>query len=139
LCVPAPSSRALAFAQRITILRAVLVIAGLAVVLTTFGSLLIRSVEPETFSGRGESLWWALQTVSTVGYGDVVPTTGAGRWIGGVLMLLGVALVPAVTAITVAVLIPRLRDRALGPGGGEDAIAARLERIERALMAREQP
>jgi voltage-gated potassium channel len=46
----------------------------------------------------GEGLWWAVVTVTTVGYGDFVPVTTAGRTIGVVLMFVGIALFSAVTA-----------------------------------------
>ena len=47
---------------------------GLALV----GGILIRFVDHENFPSVGLGIWWALQTVTTVGYGDVVPTTLAG-------------------------------------------------------------
>jgi voltage-gated potassium channel len=46
----------------------------------------------------GDALWWAVVTVTTVGYGDKVPMTGAGRWIATALMLTGIGLVGALTA-----------------------------------------
>jgi voltage-gated potassium channel len=109
-----PGPRVERFMQRLTIPRAILAIAAVAVVLTVCGGLLIRIVEPETFPTIGDGLWWALQTVSTVGYGDVVPESRGGRAIGALLMLLGIALVPAFTSIVVAVLINRLQERARG-------------------------
>lgn len=45
-----------------------------------------------------EALWWALQTVTTVGYGDIVPETMFGRLIAAVLMILGIGLISAITS-----------------------------------------
>jgi len=108
---PGDRPRLVRFAQRLTIGRAVGAIAGVAVLLTVIAAVLARAVEPETFHTFGEAAWWALQTVSTVGYGDVVPESSAGRLLGAALMLLGVAFVPAITSIVVAVLIAQLQDR----------------------------
>lgn len=49
-----------------------------------------RSVN-DAFGSFGESLWWASVTITTVGYGDIVPVTGAGRAMGVVLMVAGLA------------------------------------------------
>lgn len=45
----------------------------------------------------GDSLWWVVQTLTTVGYGDVTPVTSGGRVIAAFLMVLGLALLGAVT------------------------------------------
>lgn len=58
----------------------VIVAATLASVLV--GGVLIRVIDPEEFPDLGTGMWWALQTVTTVGYGDVGPTTTAGRFVG---------------------------------------------------------
>jgi voltage-gated potassium channel len=46
----------------------------------------------------GDALWWAMATVTTVGYGDKVPVTGDGRWVAVVLMVTGIGLVGILTA-----------------------------------------
>ena len=74
--------------------------AGVVIILV--GALLVRSVE----EGAGEAnirsvadaLWWAVTTVTTVGYGDKYPTTGAGRLLAAGLMLLGIGLFGILTA-----------------------------------------
>jgi voltage-gated potassium channel len=49
----------------------------------------------------GDAVWWAMETITTVGYGDHHPTTMAGRWVAGGLMVVGVALVGVITATVV--------------------------------------
>lgn len=129
-------SRLLHFAQRLTIGRAVGAIAAAAVVITLIAAVLMRIVEPETFHTLGEAGWWALQTVSTVGYGDVVPESGGGRVLGGVLMLVGIAVVPAVTSIVVAVLMSRAQERVGANRERHADLVERLERLEKALGER---
>jgi voltage-gated potassium channel len=132
-----PGQRAVRYVERLTIVRAVLTIVAATIVLTIGGAALARVVEPETFHTFGNAMWWALQTVSTVGYGDLVPHTAGGRFVGAALILLGVALVPALTSIVVAVLINSFQRRS-GRQGDHAELLERLERLERTLASRDQ-
>ncbi len=57
--------------------------------------------EPEVNS-FGDGIWWALVTVTTVGYGDITPSTTLGRFVASALMFLGLGLIATVTAIVSA-------------------------------------
>lgn len=61
------------------------------------GSAIFRFVEPGVGS-YGEALWWAVVTVTTVGYGDIAPQTVAGRMVAAVLMLVGIGIIGMVTS-----------------------------------------
>jgi len=60
----------------------------------------------ETF---GDAMWWALTTMTTVGYGDRYPVTTIGRWIAAVMMLAGIALIGTVTATFATWLLDAVR------------------------------
>ena len=81
----------------------------------------------------GDALWWAMTTVTTVGYGDEYPVTAAGRVIAAALMIAGVALVGAVTATFASWLIERVADEdeaadpAEAPATAGDVAALRQE------------
>jgi voltage-gated potassium channel len=85
-------------------------------------------------------MWWAIQTVTTVGYGDVVPTTTYGKAVASLLMVVGITLLSVLTATVTAALVESARVRRhLGetdPTEKLDAISARLDRIEARLSER---
>ena len=69
------------------------VLLGFAIVLLTAASiahLLERDANPAVFGSIPAALWWAIVTLTTTGYGDVVPTTVAGRALGGTVMIGGI-------------------------------------------------
>lgn len=75
---------------------------GLLVLLTAASSLMFQAehdAQPAAFSSIPATMWWAVATVTTVGYGDVVPVTPAGRLLGSLVAVLGVAFFALPTAI----------------------------------------
>jgi voltage-gated potassium channel len=77
------------------------------VLLALVGAVVERIVDPHDFPSIGLALWWSLQTVTTVGYGDVVPTTDVGRLIGGIELVLGVSFIAFLTAGVTSTVVER--------------------------------
>jgi voltage-gated potassium channel len=115
--------------ERLSLKRAVGTILAVALVLVAIAGLLERLVEPDTFTSLGLAYWWAVTTVSTVGYGDVVPESPAGRVVASGLMLTGLALIPTLTSVIVSVLISKQRQ-------SEQQRIEQLESEQAAVLAR---
>ena len=85
--------------------------AGVIVVATTVivigAGVLITLLDNEEYPHVGIGMWWALQTVTTVGYGDVTPTNWVGRLVGAAVMLEGTAFIAIVTAAITSSFIAR--------------------------------
>lgn len=58
--------------------------------------------QPEEFGSIPRSLWWAIATLTTVGYGDAVPVTALGRLLSGIVAVVGIALIALPTGILAA-------------------------------------
>jgi voltage-gated potassium channel len=84
---------------------AVIVIATLVVVVGA--GVAISLLDNEEYSNFGIGMWWALQTVTTVGYGDVTPTNLSGKLVGAVVMLEGTAFIAIVTAVITSTFVAR--------------------------------
>ena len=86
-----------------------------------------------------ESLWWSAQTITTVGYGDVIPQTAFSKMIAVFVIIFGVSTVALITAvISSSVIACSPRRLAAVSEHHEDVRLAALERIERRLEALEQ-
>jgi voltage-gated potassium channel len=89
----------------------------------------ISIADAEEFSNVGVGIWWAVTTITTVGYGDVVPQTVGGRLIAGALMFVGIGFVATLTATIASTFIAHdVQDET--PEGGLGEILATLRRIE---------
>ena len=128
-----------ALARATTPRRAAVLIATVATSITVVAGILMRFIDHDDFPSIGTGLWFAVQTVTTVGYGDYVPPTVAGRLLAMLVMLLGIGFLTVVTASITGTFVERSRrERA----AGDSATAAqqlreideRLERIEAALQ-----
>ena len=76
-------------------------------VLVVFCGVLMWLVDREDFPTLGLALWWATQTVTTVGYGDAVPVQPAGRLLATGLMIVGYASLSLLTGIVASLLVQR--------------------------------
>lgn len=85
------------------------------VAVVVFG-VLERIVDPKTFHSVWLGMWWAVETVTTVGYGDIVPDQTIGKLIGAFLMLGGLSLLAVVTAAITSGFVSRAQggDRRTG-------------------------
>ncbi len=80
------------------------------------------------YSDIWEGMWWAIQTVTTVGYGDVTPKSAAGRLVGAAVMLEGVAFVAIVTAAITSNFVERARaQRGVDEASHQDLAEQRLD------------
>jgi voltage-gated potassium channel len=75
------------------------------------GVVVARLTDSKDFKTLGDGLWWALQSLATVGYGDVVPSSGTGRVIGAFVMISGIAFLTVITAAVTAAFIEAVRRR----------------------------
>ncbi len=119
-------------ARALTARRAVGIIITATVAITIAGGITIRLLDRKDFSSIGEGMWWAIQTVTTVGYGDVVPHSAGGRAIASLVMLTGIAFLSLVTASVTAMLVEQARGRR---ADSEDPVAAKLDQISTRLEA----
>ena len=99
------------------------ILLALIFLIGVFGYLFYAS-EPQvkTF---GDGIWWALVTITTVGYGDITPLTTLGRVVAGLLMLLGLGLIATITAIVSAKFIQNYVD-----GHTNDDVLEKLQELE---------
>jgi voltage-gated potassium channel len=109
------------------------------------GALVVWLLDHTEYPSYGRALWFTLQTVTTVGYGDVTPTSAVGRIVGGIVMLTAIGFITIVTAAITSTFVEAARrraDRADDAAEAEsadqtqvaiEAMATRLDAIEATL------
>jgi voltage-gated potassium channel len=126
-----------ALARATTPRGAAIVIAATSTAMTIVAGVLVTFVDRESFPTLGSGLWWAVQTVTTVGYGDNVPGSFLGRTVAVAVMLLGIGFLTVITAAITSTFVARsrpVRTTSASPTAEQlRALDERLERIEAAL------
>ena len=121
---------------------AAIVIASVTTTITIVAGATMTVFDHDNFPTLGSGMWWAVQTVTTVGYGDHVPVTRAGQFVAAIVMLLGIGFVTVITASITGAFVARSRQEehegASGPASADQLaeIIERLERIELGLRER---
>jgi voltage-gated potassium channel len=80
------------YEERRALLGALIIMSGLVLFASSVIYLIEREAQPESFGSIPHAMWWALATLTTVGYGDVTPITPIGRMFGGLVMVFGLAM-----------------------------------------------
>lgn len=118
-----------------------------ALFIITAAGILIAGIDP-AIDNIWDGFWWAWVTVTTVGYGDIVPSSPAGKVFAGLLILFGLGLFSLITASFSAFLLSRDEEKILREEREEllelhriqerlDRVEETLERVEKALAERE--
>ena len=106
------------------------IVSATAVVLAGSG-ILIWALDHDEYPNIWVGMWWALQTVTTVGYGDVSPTKPSGRIIATFVMLYGVAFVTIFVAAITSIFVARAAaERGIAEDQAEQRIEAKLDVID---------
>lgn len=90
---------AVMYAQRRPLTAAAVILGTMLVFASSFVYLLEHTAQPEAFGSIPDAMWWAMATLTTVGYGDVTPHTPGGKLVGGVVMIIGILMFALPTGI----------------------------------------
>ncbi len=126
---------------------AVAAITSFTVLAVVLGAVAVSVFDRSEYPTFGTALWFTLQTVTTVGYGDVTPAEPVGRVVASIVMLTSIGLITVITAAVTSTFVAAAarRDERTPDIAREDLrralaeLAARLERIERAVGAPTRP
>jgi voltage-gated potassium channel len=131
---------------------AVVITVVAAVIVVTVGSIVALQFESGAANGNittgGNALWWAVVTITTVGYGDEYPVTMGGRITGAIVMIAGIGIIGSLASIFASILVPPRNDdgttaeeaaiEAGAPDGVNAELAAMREELTRLRQALEE-
>jgi voltage-gated potassium channel Kch len=80
-------------------------LAGMTLALGVLSGFVVTLIDREDFPTFGTGIWWAIVTLATVGYGDVVPTSPWGRVVGSAVIVLGVTFLSFLTATVTSLFV----------------------------------
>ena len=123
---------------------AFLIVFFLIMLLLEFGGIAIIKVESMAADAKittaQDAMWFIWQTITTTGYGDIVPVTGAGRLVGIIVMTAGTALIGTLTGFLANAFLARRRGMGTGRGPGSEGTdhAATLAEMRRLIQEQRQ-
>jgi voltage-gated potassium channel len=107
-------------------------VAGALVVIAATGFWNLERGNNDGIESWGDAVWWAVETTTTVGYGDIAPQTAAGRTLASLLMVCGIGLVAIMVSSLSAAVSRVSREKDKGP------ILALVAELEELVVARER-
>ena len=126
--------------EPVSVRGAVGVIVVATVVVVAGGGVAMRVLDHSEYESVWTGMWWALQTVTTVGYGDVTPEHVSGRIVGAFVMLYGIAFLTITIAAITSTFVARAEREQRQRSGQQaqleshlDDLSTRLERVEQLL------
>jgi voltage-gated potassium channel Kch len=102
-------------------------------IVTVLGGVGVYVLDHDQFRSIWTSMWWSLQTVTTVGYGDVVPTSAGGRAVASFVMIAGIAFLTVATATITAAFVQSARRRFAAQQS--DSVAAEIASLRAEIAA----
>jgi voltage-gated potassium channel len=132
--------------EPVSVRNAASVIVMTTLVIVVAGGIAIRLLDHHEYSSIWLGMWWSLQTVTTVGYGDVTPTNASGKIVGALVMLQGIAFLAITTAAITSTFVARAQaQRDAAEQAQEDLaddrldaslhdLSDRMDRVERLLI-----
>lgn len=133
--------------ERRALIAALVVMLGLLIICSTIVYHLEHDAQPDKFSSIPAAMWWGLATLTTVGYGDVVPITPLGKLLGGAMMIFGLGMFAIPVGIVASAFSRDIHQRdfvvSFGMVSNVPAFSHlgpfELEKITRLLQARRMP
>lgn len=115
------------------------VIVTATVIVVVLGGLMMRIFDHKEYHSVWLGMWWVLQTVTTVGYGDLTPKAAIGKILTSVVMLWGVAFLAIITAAITSVFVARAQQERLAAAesdaaGAASAVDERFDQIDAQLQ-----
>ena len=114
--------------EPVSVRNAASVIVVTTLVIVVAGGVAMRILDHHEYSNIWLGMWWSLQTVTTVGYGDVTPTNAPGKLVGALVMLQGIAFLAIITAAITSTFVSRATaERDAAAQASEDRADERLD------------